>query len=789
MTSPGHPWQNSRVYPTHEGKTIFPQHEKAYPTRELQSTFLWLLGVLLAPYPLWLTFIKASLAYEITIIFNLILTLTFTFAAILCWHYIWRLLRVRNMPYKDQIKPSLVSRISHILILSTFDEPVELLLETIQTAAEQTVAKSIVMVVGMEERTPEREMKMRIITKRFGSSFKGLTFSVHPFLTNGEIPGPSSSNNYAARAAVKYMIENKILTVDKETNEVDLDYSTVTICKPDTTFSHLYFACLTHAFLKEDLESRYHLCWQSPLFYSIASDKHCFFTRVMDILCSFFIIGFLVGYSINTTAIYSTSLRLIVKCKYFHPRYQMDDIMFTAVALNYTGKRIKIRRLDVPTLTTSTSASTLYSELEDWVDKAARQANGAAEAFHYLSVKNFCAKFTISGVLTFSAFLYFYVFVLCFSGLTQMTTFLIQLVGLGVPAISINNARPFQSWFNFPDAFPFQWILPSLVLFTYLMVFSTAFAVEKVVRNTLGRPEKLSQLRNILHFLTSQLILWAYCSIQFFSILSIALFGKKVYGYFDMKISEETIKTTEKIWYIPFHKSAVSESSGSSESSCSSSDISLDLDIHHNSKHNDAMERDYSHGVFHGSDSFTSTSTESARAVLQHDVQNGKKLVSDSHHISSGHLTTSNDQYILETQKTIMNIGLHEPSSVSNDVVISIDDEKIVVDSLFNEEQQHSLNLSANRSHSCQSTEHIENKTKIKIATKLNKDIQNTGAVFAFRSFMESNQQECALKNTSTLNSKPEPVADLHKSTNSSHEDSKNKALQSLEHLSSKTRN
>lgn len=788
MDSPPRPSENGRVYPTHEGETIFPEHGRTFPTLKLQFTFLWFLLVLLAPYPLWLTFINASLAYEITIVLNLILTITLTIAAILCWHYIWRLSRMRNMPYTDQIKPTLNARLSHILILSTFDEPIELLLKTIQTAAEQTVAKSIVMVVGMEERTPERDMKKLIITKRFGNSFKGLTFSVHPFLTNGEIPGPSSSNNYAARAAVEYMIGKQILKVDEQTNEIDLDYTTVTICKPDTSFSNLYFANLTHAFLNEDPASRYHLCWQSPLFYNIVSDRHWFFTRVMDILRSFFIIGFLIGYNINATTVYSTSLRLLVKSKYFHPRYQMDDMMFTVVALNSTKNRIRIRRLDVPTFTTSTSATNFYSELCDWVNKASRQTNGAAEAFHYLSVKLFKFKFILPGISAFLAFLYFYVFVLCFSGLTQITTLLIQLASFGVPTISISASRPFQLWFNLPDAFPFQWILPSLILFTYLFVFSTAFAMNMIVRSALNRPEKVSPLQKIAHFLASQIILWAYSSMQCFSILSIALVGKTVYGYTDMEISEKTLCTTEKIRNIPFHRSAPSLSSGISESSCSSSDITLHLDSFHNSESNDITERSYLHRIFSGSVSSVSTSTGSAEALPQQEVKITNEVKSGTHDKISDPQAKLSVRNISETQKTFMPIELLEPTFLSNDVVISIDGKTIVEGSPLEEGMLHHLASVAENRLKGQSTRLNDTKGETHTALKLYQPIQNAEEE-AVDSITKSDEQESVLTNISLSSLEIDIVANFHKSPQSLHKEPKNMTVQLLTKFSSKTGN
>ena len=63
--------------------------------------------------------------------------------------------------------------------------------------------------------------------------------------TPGEIPGACSNRNYAARSAVKYMIKTGLLEVHPVTKEVDLDFTTCTVCDSDTTFYNKYFENLT----------------------------------------------------------------------------------------------------------------------------------------------------------------------------------------------------------------------------------------------------------------------------------------------------------------------------------------------------------------------------------------------------------------------------------------------------------------------------------------------------------------------------------------------------------------
>jgi len=256
----------------------------------LRWNWLWLIWCFICPYPLWLTFVDCSLAYEITIIVNLIMVVNFVYTTILCWRYMWKMIRSFNTPFWQELDPELRERVQHVVVLPTYKEPVEILIETISSIANQTIASRLIVVVGMEEKTPLQEEKRRILSEQFGDSFLALVYSVHPYGVPGEIQGACSNRNYAARYAVKYMLQEGLLPIDPDTLEVDLDFTTVTVCDADTTFFYRYFENLTWCFLKESPKSRYEVCWQSPLFYNIALDKRWFFTRVMGILryvCSF----------------------------------------------------------------------------------------------------------------------------------------------------------------------------------------------------------------------------------------------------------------------------------------------------------------------------------------------------------------------------------------------------------------------------------------------------------------------------------------------------------------------
>jgi hypothetical protein len=226
-----------------DGQNIFRNYEIKPANSVFRWNLLWMVMCLLAPYPLWLTFIPGgcAVAFEITILVNVLLTINFIYTTALCWRYMWRMIRSFNTPFWQELDPEVRNKLKHIVVMPTYKEPVELLCETISSVANQTVAPSIIMVVGMEEKTPEQEEKKRIIRERFDGKFFALVFSVHPSGVPGEIPGACSNRNFAARSAVKYMIGNNLLPVDPVTKEVELDFVTISVCDADTTYFYRYF--------------------------------------------------------------------------------------------------------------------------------------------------------------------------------------------------------------------------------------------------------------------------------------------------------------------------------------------------------------------------------------------------------------------------------------------------------------------------------------------------------------------------------------------------------------------
>ena len=127
-----------------------------------------------------------------------------------------------------------------MIAISTYKEPLCLLISTIESIEVQELAKTNVFLnVSFEERTPELNDKIRSLKKRFSKSFKRLIFTVHPYNLPGEIPGKCSNANYGIRECMAQLYYSGI----------DTDDIIITTCDSDTKFHPEFLNSLVEKFI------------------------------------------------------------------------------------------------------------------------------------------------------------------------------------------------------------------------------------------------------------------------------------------------------------------------------------------------------------------------------------------------------------------------------------------------------------------------------------------------------------------------------------------------------------
>ncbi|CAB01720.2 Glycosyltransferase 2-like domain-containing protein [Caenorhabditis elegans] len=491
----------------------------AYIRWNLLFTFLIFLFITSA---IWIPCIPAvnDFALEIVTIISIILHCLWIIAIINALRYTWRLRRFASHEIRlDLVKNEAGLKMKHLVGLCVYKEPLDLLMDTIESIASQPNAKEkITCLVGMEGGTPDKEEKKRILDNKYGPKFERFIVTFHPRGLPGDIPGKCSNFNYAARTAVKMLRADKNYPLEEYDNNVEL---IVTTGDCDSVFGDRYFDALEEDYWKISAKQRSYTVWQSPLFYCINLDQSPFFVRITGLLRAFFMMGYLIPWNINTMSIFSLTLKLFEEGEYTHPGYQMDDIIALIRWSLAVRRKCVIRAIPVATLSGPTSGKNYIDEWYEWARQIRRWTIGAAEVFHYFAIKFFRLPVTVS--ISFAAkFVFYYGFLLCIASIYTLiapivTPAMLNAVDHGVNGLVIPNNKCFM-----------------IIMFGFLGLqyiwFFTVFLVNYLCQPVFPRQtkDKTGIIRNIFHWLMTWPTLIMYCCVELVAFLEVTVRGKSV---------------------------------------------------------------------------------------------------------------------------------------------------------------------------------------------------------------------------------------------------------------------
>ncbi|KAI1730987.1 hypothetical protein Ddc_03710 [Ditylenchus destructor] len=443
-------------------------------------------------------------------------------------HFLWLIALFNNLRYLirlrcykshaiDLEKSRTNSKvIKHLVGICFYKEPIELMIDTLNSIAVQPDAtQKISVAVGLEQGTPDKEKKEAELYAKFQFRFERFYVTIHPKNLPGDIPGKCSNFNYSSRKAVKLLREDE-----------DFGYGPgmeilVTTGDCDTIFGVRYFDALEEDYWKVQPEARYRTVWQSPLFYCINLDKSSFFVRVTGLLRAFFMMGYLIPMNINTMSVFSLTLKLYEDGEYTHPGYQMDDIIALIRWTCSIGQKITIRMIPVATLSGPTSGTTYLNELYEWARQIRRWTIGAAEVFHYFMIKSNTLPFMTS--ITWAVrFLFYYGFVLCIGSLYPI------IAPFTTVEFLILTNHPVEGLL-IPNQSTFQWILLGLFIIQYFW-FLSVFLINKLAEPVFpeGRKDETGFIRNIFHWIMCWPTITAYCIIEMAAFFEVTFRGKDV---------------------------------------------------------------------------------------------------------------------------------------------------------------------------------------------------------------------------------------------------------------------
>ncbi|VDM61696.1 unnamed protein product [Angiostrongylus costaricensis] len=449
-------------------------------------------------------------ALEIVTIVSIVLHLLWFTAVFNALRYTWYL---RRHSY-HKIDLSKVNNLENVMVkhlvgICIYKEPLQLVMDTVDSICSQPNAKlKITCLVAMEEGTPDKEEKSRLLHKKYDEKFERFIVTFHPKGLPGDIPGKCSNFNYGSRQAVKQLRLDKDYPLDSAGDKVEL---LVTTGDCDSIFGERYFDSLEEDYWKlkpevrNTFQQRQYTVWQSPLFYCINPHRSPFFVRITGFLRAFFMMGYLIPWNINTMSIFSLTLKLFEDGEYTHPGYQ----------------KCVIRVIPVATLSGPTSGKNYIDEWYEWARQIRRWTIGAAEVFHYFVIKFFRLPVTVS--LSFAAkFIFYYGFLLCIASVYSivaplLTPIVLNAVNHGVKGLLISSQNNFTY---------IMLGFLGLQYFWFFCVFLVIYLCEPVF--PARTRDRTGILRNIFHFIMTWPTITMYCLVEMAAFLEVTVRGKSV---------------------------------------------------------------------------------------------------------------------------------------------------------------------------------------------------------------------------------------------------------------------
>ena len=262
------------------------------------------------------------------------------------------------------------SDVRHIVVIPNYKEPDDILRRTLDgLAAQHRANERIIPVLGMEERELGSREKGEALAAEYADKFLHVLVTIHPGNIEGEEPGKSSNEAWAAKLARK--------TVDLL--GLDVDRVTITSCDADSVIHPSYFSAVAGSFATED--ERHLRFWQAPLFYynniwQVPAPirfttwlSHA--VQVAELAMPF--------YDPLPISTYTLSISLAERCGWWDPAVIPEDWHEYLNCLFETGEEIKTTPVFLPTLSDATDGEGFKDAMVNRFHQVKRHAWGAED--------------------------------------------------------------------------------------------------------------------------------------------------------------------------------------------------------------------------------------------------------------------------------------------------------------------------------------------------------------------------------------------------------------------------
>lgn len=262
-------------------------------------------------------------------------------------------------------------KVQHVVIISTYKEPLYILERTLKSLAGQDLpTKQLVVVLAMEKRESEkeRETKCQILNAKFKNAFGRFFITVHELLP-GEAAGKSSNERSAAIWIKKNYIDSLNL---------DLNYFTVTSSDADHKFHPKHFSYLTFKFL--DDPNRYLKFWQAAVLLYNNIWEIPAITRVPNTMASVWNLSQLPRKDklINAQN-YSLSFKLLDEAGYWDADKIPEDWGIFFKAFFAKKGRVEVEPIYLPIYADAAQSTTFLKTIKNQFEQYKRWAYGVSD--------------------------------------------------------------------------------------------------------------------------------------------------------------------------------------------------------------------------------------------------------------------------------------------------------------------------------------------------------------------------------------------------------------------------
>jgi hypothetical protein len=252
---------------------------------------------------------------------------------------LWRLHAARRRDWlADASTLHGFDRLHHLVIVPTYKESEEVLAETLDCLARQTVPNArLSVVLAFEERDSLAPQRADELTRRYAHAFANWLCTFHPDLP-GEVKGKSSNLAWAAQ-----QVEHVLIATER------LDPTTllVTVCDADSRLDYQYLAALGHAALSHP-DGMLHVYQPAILFYANHRRLPPLLSAVSSVFSLYSLARLAASHRLVPQSTYSLSWWAARRVEFWDVDVVPEDShMFFKVWLQL-GRRVRTRAIHLP---------------------------------------------------------------------------------------------------------------------------------------------------------------------------------------------------------------------------------------------------------------------------------------------------------------------------------------------------------------------------------------------------------------------------------------------------------